>query len=112
MARSRVHVHSLVAVVLLALVLVHDPDANGGAQCDAEFCARLDLDAVLLIAGGCNGGLTRSAARHLRLDVIFGQGHARRATVDDGADGKTVGFAIAGADQYFVDKCKARQHTS
>lgn len=37
MARSRVHVHGLVAIVLFPLVLVHDAHANRRAQRDAEL---------------------------------------------------------------------------
>ena len=95
MAGSWVLVHGLVAVILLALVLVHDPDANWSAQCNAELCTGLDLHAVLFVAGSCDSGLAGSAARHLGLNVILGEGHTRRAAVNYGADGKTVGFTIA-----------------
>lgn len=95
MAGSWVLVHGLVAVVLLALILVHDPNTNWRAQCDSELCARLDFDAILLIAGCCDGRLAGSTACHLGLNVTLGESHAWWAAVDDGAHGKTVGFAIA-----------------
>lgn len=91
-----VHVHGGVAVVLGALVLVEDEHADGGAEGEAGLGAGLDLYAVLLVARGRDGGLAGAAARHLRLDVGLGEGHARGAAVDDAADGATVGFAIAG----------------
>lgn len=44
-----------VAVVFGALILVHDTQANWGAQGDAELGARLDLDSIFLVArrGNC-----------------------------------------------------------
>lgn len=66
-----------------------------GVPSDAILGARLDLDAVLLVSRRGDGRLARAAACHLRLDVGFGQGHARRAAVDDAADGATVGLSIA-----------------
>lgn len=99
MTRSWVLVHGLVAVVLLALILVHDLDANWCAQCDAELRARLNLDAILFISRGRDCRLAGSPARHLWLDVGFSEGHARGAAVDDGADTEAVGFAIARACQ-------------
>lgn len=97
MAGPWVLVHGLVAIVLLALVLIHDPDTNWRAQCDSKLCAGLNFDAILLVSGCCDGRLAGSAARHLGLNVTFGESHAWRAAVDDGANGKTVGFAIATA---------------
>lgn len=44
-----------VAVVFGALVLVHDTQADWGAQGDAELGARLDLDTVFLVAWRGNG---------------------------------------------------------
>lgn len=96
MTRSRVFVHGLVAVVLLALVFVHDSDSNRRAERDAKLCSRLDFYAILFIAWSRNGRLARSASCHLGLDVGLCQRHARRATVNDGADRETVGFAIGG----------------
>lgn len=90
-----VQVHGLVAIILLALVLIHDSEANWCAQCDAELSARLDLYAILLIARRCYGGLARSSAGHLRLNIGFCEGHARWAAVDNGSNREAVGFAIA-----------------
>jgi hypothetical protein len=99
MARPGVHVHCLVSIVLLALVLVHDPDANGRAQSDAKLGTGLNLYAVLLVARCRNGRLSGPTSRHLRLDIIFREAHAGRASVDDGTDTETVGLAIAGECQ-------------
>jgi hypothetical protein len=93
--RPWVEIHCLVAIVLLALILVHDSETNWGAQCDAELGAGLYLDAILLVAWCGDGGLTWSAARHLRLDVVVGEGHAGRTAVDDGTNREAVGLAIA-----------------
>lgn len=92
---AREAVHGGVAVVARALVLVEDEHADGGAERDAGLGARLDLHAVLFVARRRDGRLAGSAARHLRLDVGLGQGHAGRAAVDDAADGAAVGLAIA-----------------
>jgi hypothetical protein len=89
-ARAWVQVHRLIAIVLLPLVLVHDAQANWRAQCNAKLGTRLDLDAVLLVARGGDSRLTRSPARHLRLDVVVCEGHTWRAAVDDGADGEAM----------------------
>jgi hypothetical protein len=90
-----VHVHSLVSIVLGALVLVHDLNADRCAQCDAKLGAGLDLDLVLLISRSCDRGLSGTPARHLGLNVGFGELHTRRAAVDDGADAEAVRLAIA-----------------
>ena len=95
MTRSWVQVHRLVAIVLLALVLVHNPQANWCAQCDAKLGARLDFYSVFLVARSRDCRLAWSSTSHLRLDVVFSEGHARWAAVDDGADRKAMGLAIA-----------------
>jgi len=94
MAWPGVHVHGLVAVVLLPLVLIHDPQTNWRAQCNAKFGARLYLHPVLLVPRRGYGRLAWSAARHLGLDVVVCESHAWRAPVDNGADGETVRLAI------------------
>lgn len=95
MTRARVQVHGAVAVVLGALVLIHDTHANGGAQRHTELGARLDLNAILLVARGCDCALSRTAAGHLGLDVGLAELHARRTAVNNAADGKAVRLAIA-----------------
>lgn len=90
-----VQVHCAAAIVLGSLVLVANNHGNGRAQGVAEFGPRLDLDAVLFVARRRQGALAGSPPGHLRLDVLLGQGHARRAAVDDAADGAAVRFAIA-----------------
>lgn len=102
MAWPRVHIHSLVAVVLLPLVFIHDFQTNWRAQCDAKLGARLYLYTVLLVSRCGYGRLARSAARHLGLDVVVCESHAWRAPVDNGADGKAVRLAIAGARSVFT----------
>ena len=99
MAGPGVQIHCLVSVVLFALVLVHDPDANGRTQRDAKLGAGLDLYAVLLVARCCDGRLSGSTSCHLRLNVILREAHARRAPVDDGTDAEAVGLAIADEGQ-------------
>lgn len=96
MAGAGEEVHCAVAVVLRPLVLIADHHSNWRAQCHTKLCARLDLDSVLLVARGRQGALAGSAAGHLRLDVALGELHARRAAVDDTADGAAVRLAIAG----------------
>jgi hypothetical protein len=102
MTWSRVHIHCLVAIVLLALVLVHDPEANWSAQCDTELGTGLYLDTILLVARCGDGGLAWSAARHLRLDIGVCEGHAWRAAVDNGADREAMGLAIADGQSALV----------
>ena len=81
---------------LWPLVFVHHHHADGRPEGDAELGAALDQHAVLLVARGRDGALAGAAARHLRLDVVLGELHARRAAVDDAADGAAVRLAIAG----------------
>jgi hypothetical protein len=104
MARPRVHIHRLVAIILFPLVLIHDPQPNWCTQSDAKLGTRLYLYAILLVTGGCNGGLAWPPARHLRLNVVVGEGHARWAAVDDGTNGEAVRFAIADGSQSSADK--------
>lgn len=99
MAGTGVQVHCATTVVLGPLILVANQHANWGTQCNAELCAGLDLDAILLIARGCQGALAGTAAGHLGLDVVLGELHAGRDTVDDTADGTAVRLAIAGGYQ-------------
>ena len=99
MTRPGVHVHGLVAVVLGALILVHDPDANGCTQRDAKLSTRLDLDLILFISRCCDCGLSGASSCHLGLDVGFSKGHTRRAAINDGANAEAVGLAIAGGCQ-------------
>lgn len=96
MAGARVQVHCAATVVLGSLVLITDHHANWRAQRDAKLCARLDLYSVLLVPRGRQGALPGTATGHLGLDVVLGELHARRAAVDDTADGAAVRFAIAG----------------
>jgi hypothetical protein len=98
MGRAGVDVHGLVAVVLGALVLVHDDEADRGPEGLAEFGAGLDGYAVFLVAGRGDGALARAAAVELGLDVGFGEGHAGGWVVDDAPDGFAVGFTEAGVD--------------
>ena len=58
--------------------------------------ARVDGDAVLLVARGGDGRLARAAAVELGLDVGFGEGEARRAVLDDAGDGLAVRLSGAG----------------
>ena len=99
-ARARVVVR--LGVVVRALVLVLDHEADGRAERDAGLDARLDLDGVGLVALRARGrawsavgpsacgsrkgthrsrecALAGAAAGHLRLDVDVREGHALRA---------------------------------
>lgn len=80
------HVHGRVAVVLGSLVLVQDQHADRCAQRHAELGAGLDLDTIFLVTRGGNCGLAGATSRHLGLDIVFSQEHARRAAVDYAAD--------------------------
>ena len=95
MARPWVDIHSLVSIILLPLVLVHDAHANRRSQRNAKLSARLDFHPVLLIAGSCDCALTRSSARHLGLDVRLCEGHARRAAIHYAPHRQAVGLAVA-----------------
>jgi hypothetical protein len=96
MAGSWVHVHRLVAVVLLPLVLVHNSETNGRAQRDAKLGTGLYLHAIFLITRSRYGRLARSSTRHLGLDVVVCKGHAWRATIDNGTNRQAMRLAIAG----------------
>lgn len=102
MAGPWVHIHSLVSIILLALVLVHDTNANWRAQCDTELCAGLDLYTIFLVSWGRNRGLARPTARHLGLYVALIKGHAWRAAVDYGTDAEAVRLSIAEYCQKFA----------
>lgn len=95
MTGPRVFIHCAITIVSRALVFVEDAEGDWGTECKAMFCAGLDLDTVFFVAGCSECGLARSTAGHLRLDVIFSERKAWGATVNDGADGQAVGFAIA-----------------
>lgn len=94
MAGSRVLVHCTVAIVSRTLVFVENAEGNWGPEGETMFCAGLDLDTVFFITRCSKGGLARSTAGHLRLNVIFSERKARGTAVNDGADGEAVGFAI------------------
>lgn len=98
MTRPRVQIHRLIPIILRPLILIQHHHRNRRAQRHPKLGARLDLHAVLLVAGRGEGGLPGAAARHLRLDVGFGEGKAGGAAVDDAAHGAAVGFAIAGGE--------------
>lgn len=95
MAGSGVEIHGLVAVVLGALVLVHDHEANGSAQSNAKLGTGLDLHAILLVSRSRDGGLTWPSSGHLGLNVGLCELHAGRTAINDAADGAAVGFTIA-----------------
>lgn len=96
MAGTRVPVHCAAAVVLGALVFIAHHHSNWCAQRDTKLRAGLDLYSVLLVSRGRQGALSGTAAGHLGLDVVLGELHARRAAVDNTADGAAVRLAIAG----------------
>ena len=82
MAWSGIEIHSLVAIVLFPLVLVHHAQADRCTQRDTKLCARLDLYPVLFIARRRDGRLTRPSPCHLRLNIGFSERHAWRTAVD------------------------------
>jgi aspartate aminotransferase-like enzyme len=93
--RAGVEVDGLVAVVLGALVLVGDGEEDGGAEGAAVLGSGVDGDAVLFVARGCYGGLARTAAVELGLDVGFGEVEVWGAVFDYAGDGFAVGLAGA-----------------
>lgn len=95
MAGSRVEVHGAVSVVLRPLILVTDDHTDRCSESDAKLCPGLDLNSVLLISGSRESTLARSAAGHLRLDIILGEFHPWGTAIDDTADRAAMRFAIA-----------------
>ncbi|RBQ72295.1 hypothetical protein VDGD_21454 [Verticillium dahliae] len=93
---TRETVHRLVAVILGTLVLVGHEHAKRCAQGVAKLGAGLDGDAVLLIAGCCDGRLAGPATCKLGLNVGLVEGEARGHPIDNDADGFAVGLAVAG----------------
>lgn len=73
-------------LTLGALILVQHHHADWSSQSDAELSAGLNQYSVFLIARGSDVALAWPAAGHLRLNIVLGELHSWRATIDDAAD--------------------------
>ena len=98
-ARVRVHLR----IVVRSVVLVVDHHRNGGAERLAVLGTGLYVDPVLLVTWGGQLGLAGSASGQLWLDVVCGEGHAGRHTVDDAANGLAVGLTVGGDAEQFTE---------
>lgn len=92
--RSGVLVHCAAAIVFRSLIFIHYSHADWGAQCNAKLCAGLNFDCVLFIPRSGDGALAGPSSRQLSLDIFLRELHARRAAIDDAADGAAMRFAI------------------
>lgn len=93
MARARVEIDSLTAVVTRSLVFVGDDQENGRSEGATGFDARVNSDAVFFVTRSRDGRLAWSAAVELRLDIRFGEGEAWRAVFDNATHGFAMGFS-------------------
>ena len=75
---------------------VGDGEPDGGAESQAALDAGEEGDGVRFLAGSVEGGGAGAAAVELRLDVFGRERDARRAAVDDAADGAAVRLAERG----------------
>lgn len=94
MTRPWIQIHRAATIVLGPLILIPHHHGNRRAKRQPEFRTRLDLNAVLLVAGRRQRRLPWSSARHLWLDVGFGEREAGRHAVDDASDATAVRFAV------------------
>lgn len=95
MAWAGEEVHRAAAVVLGSLILISHYHSDGRAECDAELCAGLNLNAVLLVTRRGQSTLARTSPRHLRLDIILSELHAWWAAINNTANGPAMRLAIA-----------------
>ena len=90
MTRSGIKIHRTISIVLRSLVLIQHNHGNGRAQRDPVLGARLNLHLVFFISRGRQRTLPWPSSCHLRLDVGRGKRQARRAAIDDAADGAAM----------------------
>ena len=91
--------------VVAAMLVLVEHDERDGRACRLAFeYAAQDLHLVLFVAG--RGRLVLAGAPSIQqdLDIVFGEGYACGATVQDGADGRSVGFSPGRYGKYFA-KC-------
>ncbi len=84
------------AVVLTLLIHVVDHQADGRAGGDTFEDAGEDSNLVGLVALGSVAGLTRAPAVQVALQIGFAEGHAGRAAVDHGTEGRPVALTEGG----------------
>ena len=97
-------------VSLGARVFVLHPEGDRSAESTAFERAGQDLDGIGLLARGDDGGLAGAATVEVGLDITFGEGNPRGATVDDDADSASVRFAPGGdAEQVTKGVAHGRQ---
>ena len=77
-------------------ILVVDGDQDRGAKGLAVEDAREDAACVLLLPRGDDVALAGATTVELDLDLLGGDGEARRAAVDDAADSSSMGFPPSG----------------
>ncbi len=97
-----------VAVVLRALIDVFDHQRDGRPRRDLTAIvvgedAREDFDRVRLLPLGGEAGGSGTALVQIDLDVGLGQRNARRAAVDDAADGRSMAFAPGGDTEHMAE---------
>lgn len=78
-----------------ALILVLDHHHHGETEGEAILNTRLDLNSVLLVAGGCDGALAGTAAGQLWLDIGLGDSQLSRNISNCASDRLSVGLAPA-----------------
>ena len=91
-------------IVVAVLVFVENDERNGRAGRLAFENARKNLDLVLFVAGGRHFALAGTSAVQFRLDHGFGDRESGGASVQDGSDSGTMGFAPR-RDRKNLSKC-------
>src|SRR5690625_2215345 len=84
------------AIVLGALILIVDHEADGGAGAPPFKDAGLDCHAIGLAPLGRVAGLSGAPLVEPWLDIVFAQGNERRHAVDDTADRRPVALPPGG----------------
>src|SRR5699024_5292519 len=87
-----VSVHDI-AIVSGTLVVIIDHDRNGGSRCRAFENTRENLYFIVFLSGGRVTALASVPPVQIRLDIICRERKTGRTSVDNGADGGTVGFS-------------------
>ena len=77
-------------------ILVVDGDQDGGAKCLAVEDAGEDAAFVLLLTGGDDVALARTATIQFNLDLLGSDRETGRAAVDDATNPSAVGFPPGG----------------
>ena len=85
-----------VGIVFAVLVFVKNDERNGRASRFAFENAGKYLHLVLFVTGGRDLSLTWAPAVQFGLDHFFGNREAGGASIEDGSNGRTMGFAPCG----------------